>query len=144
MVDFCKFDNFRRFFRDNSAKIYRSDLPKSGKDASRWDLNLSGQKFSSKINSSAGIFKKPKKIGKNSRLCPLWASLEPKKNKKFEGLKGSKILDFKIYNLIPMQMKFNKTCLFLYSSKFYEKSAWAKMVPKKIANMPILAGGLRL
>ena len=47
------------------------------KDVSRWDLNLSGLKFSSKINSSAGIFEKPKKNAKNSWLCPLWASLEP-------------------------------------------------------------------
>ena len=36
----------------------------SGKDASRWDLNLSGQKLSSKINSSAGILEKPKKMAK--------------------------------------------------------------------------------
>ena len=33
LVDFCKFDNFRRIFCDNSAKNYRSDLPKGGKDA---------------------------------------------------------------------------------------------------------------
>ena len=38
----------------------------SGKDASQWDLKLSGQKFSSEINSSAGIFEKPEKNGKNS------------------------------------------------------------------------------
>ena len=45
---------------------------KDGKDASQWDLNLSAQKFSSKINSLAGIFEKPKKKnGKNSRLCQL-------------------------------------------------------------------------
>ena len=62
MVDFCKFDNFRGFFCDNSSKNYHSDLPKGGKDASRWDLNLSGQKFSSKINSSAGILEKSKKM----------------------------------------------------------------------------------
>ena len=61
MVYFCKFDYFREFFRYNSAKNYCSDLPMGGKDASRWDLNLSGQKFSSKINSSAGILEKPKK-----------------------------------------------------------------------------------
>ena len=35
LVDFCKFDNLRRFFRDNSAKDYRRDLPKGGKDVSR-------------------------------------------------------------------------------------------------------------
>ena len=33
LVDFCKFDIFRRFFRNNSAKNYRSDLPMSRKDA---------------------------------------------------------------------------------------------------------------
>ena len=64
LVDFCKFDNFRRFFRNNSAKNYRSDLPMSGKDASQWDLTLSAQKFSSKINSSAGMLEKPKKMAK--------------------------------------------------------------------------------
>ena len=57
-MDFCKFDSFRR---KNSAKNYRSDLSENEKDATRRDLNLSGQKFSSKINSSAGIFEKPKK-----------------------------------------------------------------------------------
>ena len=33
LVDFCKFDNFRRFFRNNSAKNYRSELLKGEKDA---------------------------------------------------------------------------------------------------------------
>ena len=64
MADFCKFDNFRRFFRNKSAKNYRSDLPMSGEDVSRIDLNLSRQKFPSKINSSARIFEKPKKMAK--------------------------------------------------------------------------------
>ena len=36
----------------------------SEKDASRWDLNLGWQKFLSKINSSAGIFEKAKKMAK--------------------------------------------------------------------------------
>ena len=58
---FWKFDNFIRFFRNNSAKNYCSDLRVNGKDASGLDLNLSGQKVSSKINSSAVIFEKPKK-----------------------------------------------------------------------------------
>ena len=63
-MDFRKFDNFRRFFRNNSAKNFRSDLPKRGKDASQRDLNLSRQRFSSKINNSAGLFEKPKKMAK--------------------------------------------------------------------------------
>ena len=47
-----------------------------GKDASQWDLNLSGQNFSSKINSSAGIFEKPKKMAKIADFAhfePLWS-----------------------------------------------------------------------
>ena len=64
-MDFCKFDSIR-FFRINTAKNFRSDLPMSGKDASRWDPNLSGQKFSSKINSLAGIFEKNEINRKNS------------------------------------------------------------------------------
>ena len=43
LVDFFKFNNFRSFFRDNSAKNYGIDLPMGEKDASRWNLNLSGQ-----------------------------------------------------------------------------------------------------
>ena len=35
LVDFRKFDNFRGFFRDNSAKNCHSTLPKGGKDASQ-------------------------------------------------------------------------------------------------------------
>ena len=35
-----------------------------GKDASQWDLNVSGQKFSSKINSSAGVIQKPQEMEK--------------------------------------------------------------------------------
>ena len=76
MVDFCKFDNFRRFFCNNSAKNYHSNLPKRGKDGSQWDLKLSGQKFSSKTNSLAGIFEKPKKMGKIADFAhfePLWS-----------------------------------------------------------------------
>ena len=76
LVDFCKFDNFRRFSRNNSGKIYRSDLPMSEKDASRWDLNLGWQKFLSKINSSAGIFEKAKKMAKIAAFAhfePLWS-----------------------------------------------------------------------
>ena len=34
LVDFRKFDNFRHFFRNNSANNYRSDVPMNGKDAS--------------------------------------------------------------------------------------------------------------
>ena len=76
LLDFCKFVNFRRFFRGNSVKNYRSDLPKDGKDASRWDLKLSGQKFSSKTNSSAVIFEKPEKMAKIADFAnfgPLWS-----------------------------------------------------------------------
>ena len=76
MVDFCKFEYFRWLSCDNSGKNYRSDLPMSEKDASWWDLNLSGQKFSSKINSSAGIFEKPKKMAKIADFAhfePLWS-----------------------------------------------------------------------
>ena len=46
-----------------------------GEDASQWDLNLIGQKFSSKINSSAGIFEKPEKMAKIADFAnfePLW------------------------------------------------------------------------
>ena len=35
LVDFCKFDNFRRFFPNNSAKNCRSEFSKDGKDASQ-------------------------------------------------------------------------------------------------------------
>ena len=72
MADFCKFDNFRRFFSNNSAKNYRNDLPMSGKDASLWDLNLSGKKFSSKMNSLADTIEKPKKIVDFAHFEPLW------------------------------------------------------------------------
>ena len=34
LVDFCKFDNFRRFFRNNSTKNCRSEISKDGKDVS--------------------------------------------------------------------------------------------------------------
>ena len=47
----------------------------NGRDASRWDLNLRRQKFSSKINSSAGIFEKPEKMAKIADFAnfePLW------------------------------------------------------------------------
>ena len=66
LSDFHKFDNFSQFFCDHSA-----EPPKSGKDASQCDLNLSRQDFSSKMNSLAVIFEKPKKNAKNSRLCTL-------------------------------------------------------------------------
>ena len=56
-------------FCNNSAKNYYGDLPKSEKGASRWDLNLSGQKFSFKINSSAGKLEKPKKMAKIADLA---------------------------------------------------------------------------
>ena len=46
------------------AKDCRSKLLKNGKDASQRDLSLSGQKFSSKMNSSANIFENPKKCEK--------------------------------------------------------------------------------
>ena len=64
MADFCKFDNFRRFFRHNLAKNCCSDLLKSGKDASWWDLKLSTNEFSSKMNSWAVILEKPEKMAK--------------------------------------------------------------------------------
>ena len=47
-----------------------------GKDASRRDINLRGKRLSSKINSSAGIFKKPKimeKIADFANFEPLWS-----------------------------------------------------------------------
>ena len=43
----------------------------SGKDASRRDLNFNGQKFPSKINSSVGIFEKPKKMAKIADFATL-------------------------------------------------------------------------
>ena len=64
LADFWKFNNLSTFFHENSAENYPSDLLKNEKDASRWDLNLSRQNFSSKINSSAGMFEKPKKCQK--------------------------------------------------------------------------------
>ena len=39
-MDFRKFENFRRFFRHNSAKNCRSELWKDGKDAAQRDLDL--------------------------------------------------------------------------------------------------------
>ena len=48
----------------------------SGKDASQWDLTLSAQKFSSKINSSADMLEKPKKMAKIADFAhfgPLWS-----------------------------------------------------------------------
>ena len=48
----------------------------SGKNATWWGLNLSGQNFSSKINSSAGIFEKPNKMPKIADFAhfePLWS-----------------------------------------------------------------------
>ena len=62
MVEFRKFDNFRRFFRNNSAKNCRSELSKDGKDASQRDLDLSRQKFYCKMNSSKVIFENPQKM----------------------------------------------------------------------------------
>ena len=48
-------------FYNNSAENCRSAHPKTGKNASSWDLNLSRQEFSSsEINSSAVIFEKQK------------------------------------------------------------------------------------
>ena len=46
------------FFSNNSAENCRSENQKNGIDASWWDLNFSGQKFSSKMNSLAVIFEK--------------------------------------------------------------------------------------
>ena len=63
-ADFRKNDNFSMFFLDNSAKRCRSRLSGEGKDASQGDLNLSGQQFSSKMNSLKVIFEKPKKCQK--------------------------------------------------------------------------------
>ena len=51
-MNFRKFVNFRRFFRNNSVKNYCSELSKDGKDASQRDLDLSRQKFYCKMNSS--------------------------------------------------------------------------------------------
>ena len=73
MADLCKLDNFRWFFRKKPTKNYHGDLPKSEKDASRWNPNLSGQKFSSKINSSVGIFAKTEKMAKIAHLEPPWS-----------------------------------------------------------------------
>ena len=42
----CKFENSSRFFRNNSAENYWSEIPKYGKNA----LNLGRQNFSSKMN----------------------------------------------------------------------------------------------
>ena len=64
LADFRKFDNFSRSFRDNSAENCRSELPKDGKDASQWDLDLSRHNFYSKMNSSAVILEKPEKCKK--------------------------------------------------------------------------------
>ena len=63
-MDFRKFDNFTRFFRNNSAKNLPSELSKDVKDASQLDLDLSRQKFYCKMNSSEDIFGKPKKFQK--------------------------------------------------------------------------------
>ena len=46
------------FFSNNSAENCRSENQKNGIDASWWDLNFSGQKFSSKMNSLTVIFEK--------------------------------------------------------------------------------------
>ena len=76
LTDFCKFNNFSRFLHNNSAENYCRDLPKWGKDASPWDLNFSRQKFSSKINSKAVIFEKPKempKIADFAHFEPPWS-----------------------------------------------------------------------
>ena len=51
-------------------------IPKYGKDASQWDLDLSGQKFYCKMNSSAVIFEKRKKMRKKCNFPnfePLWS-----------------------------------------------------------------------
>ena len=64
LVNFYKFDNFRRFFRNNSSENVRSEISKDVKDAFQRDLDLSKQKFHCKMNSSAVIFEKPKKMRK--------------------------------------------------------------------------------
>ena len=64
---FRKFDNFSRFFRDNTAEIYRSEFPNDGKDVF-------------KMNSLAVIFEKSKKMSKiadfvhSERVWSLYAS----------------------------------------------------------------------
>ena len=70
LADFRKFDNFSQFFSHDSAENCSSELPKTGKDASQWDLNLSRHKFSSK-NKVRQVYSKNRKKAKNSRLCPL-------------------------------------------------------------------------
>ena len=53
------------FFSNNSAENCRSEnQKKNGKAASKWDLNFSKQKFSSKMNSLAVIFEKHWKMPK--------------------------------------------------------------------------------
>ena len=61
LADFRKFDNFSRFFHENSAENCRTWLSKDGKDASQWDLHLSRQNFSSKMNSLGVILEKREK-----------------------------------------------------------------------------------
>ena len=43
LADFCKFDNFSRFFRHNSAENCQINIPKEERDPSQYDLNLSSQ-----------------------------------------------------------------------------------------------------
>ena len=68
-----KYD-FRTFLCFRGEEPLRASV--SGKDASQWDLNLSAQKFSSKINSSAGIFEKMVKIADLAQFEPLWSLKE--------------------------------------------------------------------
>ena len=61
-----------RFLRNNSAEKYCRETTKTGKDAARWDLNLSRQNFSSTMNSSRVILKKLKKSQKLPTLSIFW------------------------------------------------------------------------
>ena len=57
-----------RFLRNNSAEKYCREITKIGKDAARWDRNLSRQNFFSTMNSSRVILKKLKKKPKIADL----------------------------------------------------------------------------
>ena len=72
LADFCKFDNFSRFFSNNSTEICSSYLPKNGKDGFRWDLNLSTGWFKKRTFylSSSHLEPRLMKFGTYDRIDP--------------------------------------------------------------------------